>query len=150
MSDRRDECQRPFDEALLTGYLDGVLTQGDEQRVRLHLEDCPRCRSLVEDLREMREVTMTTRFEVPSDEQWNEAPRGAASGLAFGLGWLMLIIWLVGVSGFALGQLWSGPESLAEKFLAFGAISGFALLFLSVLIDRIRAARTDRYRGVKK
>ena len=145
-----DKCQRPFDEALLTGYLDQVLTQEDEQRVRLHLEDCAGCRSLVDDLSEMREVTMTTQFEVPTDDQWSEAPRGPASGLAFGLGWLILIIWLVGVSGFAIGHLWSGPETLTEKLLAFGAISGFVLIFLSVLIDRIRAARTDRYRGVKK
>ena len=145
-----DRCQRPFDEALLSGYLDRVLTQEEEQRVRLHLEDCPSCRSLVADLAQMREATMTTQFEVPSEDQWNEAPRGAASGVAFGLGWLMLVIWLVGVTGFALGQLWSGPESLTEKFLAFGAISGIALLFVSVLIDRIRTAKSDRYRGVKK
>ncbi len=143
-------CQRPFDEALLTGYLDQVLTQEEEQRVRLHLEDCSDCRSLVADLAAMREATMTTQFEVPTDDQWSETPRGPASGLAFGLGWMVLILWLVGISGFALGQLWSGPETLAEKLLAFGAISGFALIFLSVLIDRIRAARTDRYRGVKK
>ena len=145
-----NQCQRPFDEALLTGYLDRVLTQEQGQRVRLHLEDCPACRSLVDDLAAMREATMTTQFEVPGDDQWNEAPRGAASGLAFGLGWLVLIVWLVGVTGFALGHLWSGPESLWEKLLAFGALSGIALVFLSVLIDRIRAARTDRYREVKK
>ena len=145
-----DNCQRPFDEALLTGYLDQVLTQEQEQRVRLHLEDCAECRALVDDLATMRETTMTTQLEVPTDDQWREAPRGPISGLAFGLGWLVLIVWLVGISGFALGQLWSGPETLTEKLLTFSVIFGFALIFLSVLVDRIRAARTDRYRGVKK
>jgi len=144
------ECQRPFDEALLTGYLDQVLTQEEEQRVRLHLEDCAACRSLVDDLKEMREAAMTTQFNVPTDDQWREAPRGAASSLAFGLGWLMVIVWLVGISGFVLGQLWSGPETLTEKLLAFGLASGVALLFFSVLIDRIRTYKTDRYRRVQK
>ena len=143
-------CQRPFDEALLTGYLDGVLTQEEEQRVRLHLEDCAVCRSLVDDLQEMREAAMTTQFNIPTDDQWRETPRGPASGLAFGLGWLMVIVWLVGVSGFVLGQMWSGPETLTEKLLAFGLISGIALLFLSVLIDRVRAYKNDRYRRVLK
>ena len=143
-------CRRPFDEALLTGYLDQVLNQEQEQRVRLHLEDCAACRSLVDDLRELREATMTTEFNVPSDDQWRETPRGPISGLAFGLGWLMVIVWLVGVSGFVLGQLWSGPETLTEKLLAFGLISGVLLLLLSVLLDRIRTYKTDRYRRVEK
>ena len=87
-----EACNRPFDEALLTGYLDQALTQESEQRVRLHLEDCAECRSLVDDLAAMREVTMTTQFQVPTDDQWSEAPRGPLSGLAFGLGWLILIV----------------------------------------------------------
>jgi len=37
-----------------------------------------------------------------------------------------------------------------EKLLIFGGLTAFGLLFLSVLIDRIKAARTDRYWGVEK
>ncbi len=144
------ECRRAFDESLLSGYVDRQLTQGDEQRVRLHLEECPACRALVDDLRQLREVTMDTRFETPLDDGWSEAPRGALSRLFAGAGWAVLVAWIVGVTGFAVGQLWSGPESLAEKLIAFGAVSGFALLFLSVLLDRIRTWKTDPYRRVQK
>ncbi len=143
-------CDRSFEEALLTGYLDGMLTQGDRQRVAVHLEDCQICRRTVEQMRELREATMTTRFATPPDDQWNEAPRGAASRLSFGLGWLVLVVWVVGVTGFALGQLWSSPESLIEKLLVFGGVSGVVLLFLSVLIDRLKTMSSDRYRGVEK
>ena len=62
-------CDRKFDEALLTGYLDGALTQADDQRVRIHLEECADCRRLSDELRELRETTMTTRFELPADDQ---------------------------------------------------------------------------------
>ncbi len=144
------ECRRAFDESLLSGYVDRQLTQGDEQRVRLHLEECPACRALVDDLRQLREVTMDTRFETPPDDGWSEAPRGALSRLFAGAGWAVLVAWIVGVTGFAVGQLWSGPESLVEKLIAFGAVSGFALLFLSVLLDRIRTWKTDPYRRVQK
>ena len=40
-----EPCGRTFDGALLSGFLDGALTQADEQRVRVHLEDCETCRA---------------------------------------------------------------------------------------------------------
>jgi len=145
-----ENCGRTFDEALLTGYLDGVLTQADDQRVRLHLEECTGCRGLIDEMRETREATMTTRFELPSDDQWNEAPRGLASRLTFGLGWILLLLWTVGMLGLVVGHIWSDGMPLTEKLLLFGGLSGGALLFLSVLIDRLKTMRKDRYRRVEK
>ncbi len=143
-------CGRTFDEALLTGYLDGVLTQADDQRVRLHLEQCEECRRLIDEMRETREATMTTRFEVPTDDQWNEAPRGLASRLSFGLGWMVLLLWVTGMLGLVVGHVGSAGVSVAEKLLLFGGLGGGALLFLSVLIDRLKTMRKDPYRRVEK
>jgi hypothetical protein len=70
--------------------------------------------------------------------------------VAFGVGWLILIVWAVGVAGFALGCVWQGTESLLEKLIVFGGASGGVLLFVSVLIDRLRIRKTDRYRRVSK
>lgn len=145
-----ERCARTFDEAMLSGYVDGELTQGDEQRVRVHLEDCAVCRTQVEDMQQLREVTMSSRFTVPADDQWSEAPRGAASRLAFGMGWTFLLVWASIVVGFTLWQFWTSDEPIAAKLLAFAPVSGVALLFLSVLIDRIKAMRTDPYRRVQK
>ena len=145
-----DKCGRTFDEALLTGYLDGVLTQADDQRVRLHLEECAVCRRLIDEMRETREVTMTTRFELPADDQWDERPRGLASGLSFGLGWLLLLLWLTGMLGLLVGHLGSAEMPLLEKLLLFGGLSAAAMLFLSVLIDRLKTWRNDPYRRVEK
>ena len=63
-----EHCGRTFDDALLSGYLDHALTQADEQRVRIHLEDCATCRMQVEQLAQLREVTMSTEFNVPADD----------------------------------------------------------------------------------
>jgi anti-sigma factor RsiW len=142
--------EHDFDEALLSGYLDGMLTQQDTQNVRLHLESCASCNQTVSEMNALREVTMTSRFSTPPDDQWDERPRGIVSRLSFGLGWAIIVAWIVGLLGFTLGQIWSGPESLTEKLLVFGAISGFALLLLSVLIDRLKSYESDRYRGVEK
>lgn len=151
--DRRPDtapCGRRFAPELLSGYLDGALTQGDEQRVRLHLEDCSECRAEVDELTRLREVTMSTEFPVPPDDQWDETPRGAVSRWSRRTGWLFVIVWAVGIAAFAVYELATGPEGLVEKLVVFGGIFGFALLFLSILLDRLRALPGDRYREVKK
>jgi hypothetical protein len=93
---------------------------------------------------------MSTRFVEPSDDQWNERSRGAGSVISRSLGWVLTIVWLVTLSGYGMWQLWTSPEELFEKLLVFGGLSAFGLLFLSVLLDRIRTAKTDRYREVEK
>jgi len=147
---RDDGRRQVFDEVLLSGYLDGELTQAEEQRVRIHLEDHPDARALLEGMRRTREATMTTRLKVPEDIQWDERARGPLSLLTRRLGWLMLIAWTVGVAAYGLWQFFTSPEHLVEKLVAASAVSGFGLLFVSVLLDRVRDARTDRYRRVEK
>lgn len=145
-----ETCGRSFDEALLTGYLDGVLTQADDQRVRLHLEECAGCRGLIEEMRQTRRATLDTRFAVPAEDQWSEAPHGLISRLSFGLGWVVLLAWTAGMLGLLVGHLWSSGMPLVEKLLLFGGLSGVALLFLSVLIDRLKIMRDDPYRRVQR
>jgi anti-sigma factor RsiW len=144
------ECRRTFDESLLSGYLDDALMQHDEQRVRLHLEECPTCRAEVEEMRRLREVTMSTPFEVPQDLQWDERPQSGPSRLFRSLGSLLTAVWLVGFLGFAAVELWAGAANTTERVLLFGGISGFGLLFLSVLADRWKALKSDRYTEVRK
>ena len=143
-------CPDRFDQTLLSGHLDGELTQADEQRVRIHLEDCAVCRASYEELSELREATMTTQLDQPRDLQWDERPRGLFSSLSRGFGWLGLVIWAAGTAGFALWQLATGSEGLMEKLIVFGGLFGIGLLFVSILIDRLRTVRTDPYREVQK
>lgn len=143
-------CPKAFDETLISGHLDGELTQADDQRVRIHIKGCDHCRRLFDELTTMREAAMTTRFDVPADDQWNESPRGGLSSASRAIGWVTAVVWLVAVTGFGLWHAWQGTESLLERLLVFGGLSALALLFISVLADRIATAKTDRYLEVKK
>ena len=145
-----EHCGRTFDDALLSGYLDHALSQADEQRVRIHLEDCGTCRMQMEQLAQLREVTMSTEFNVPSDDQWSEAPRGRPSRLSLGLGWLIVATWTVSLAGYAAFELWRSDEPLMAKLFIFAGWTGLGLLFLGVLLDRLRTMKTDRYREVEK
>lgn len=145
-----DPCGRTFDEALLSGYVDRALAQRDEQRVRLHLEQCVACRSVVEDLRAVREATMMSTFETPRDDEWPETPNSRAGRLLVGLGWPLVTAWAIIVAGYALWAGWRGTEHLVGRLLLAGGAAGFGLLFFGVLLDRLKTAKTDRYREVRR
>ena len=145
-----EPCGRTFDEALLSGYVDRALVQRDEQRVRVHLEHCATCRAVVEDLRAVREATMTSTFETPRDDEWSETPRTESSRLLVGLGWPLVTAWAVLMAGYALWGSWQETDNLVERLLLLGGATGFGLLFFGVLLDRLKAAKTDRYREVHK
>ena len=93
---------------------------------------------------------MNTTFATPPDEQWNEAPRTSTSGILRRLGWWLVIPWIIVLTAYALYEVWLGAAGSLERVLVFGGISAIALLFLSVLLDRLRDARGDRYREVKR
>ncbi len=147
-----EHCSMPFDEALLSAYLDDELTQEESQPVRIHLDDCESCRRIYEQMRELREATMTTTFPALDDGQWNERPRSRVSRILRNLGWAMLLLWLGGVVFLGLTELAAeaGGMPIRELALIVGLAGGGLLVFLSILLDRLSSYKTDRYRRVQK
>lgn len=143
-------CRPAFDESLLSGHVDGELTQADNQRVRLHLEECPSCRALVDDLQQIREAAITTDFPVPSDDEWREAPRSPGSLWIRRLGWVLIAVWMLGAGWLAVQGFIEGSAAWYEKALIVILAGGPLLLFLSVVLDRLRALKTDRYGRVER
>ena len=146
-----EPCGRTFDEALISGYVDGTLVQGDAQRVQIHLEDCASCRALVDESTSVRETTISSAFATPADHEWPaEAPRSPASRTARRLGWPVLAAWAILVAGVGLLEAWRDADDLLERLILGAGVSGLSLLFLSVLLDRLKARKSDRYNEVLK
>ncbi len=147
MSDRDDE----FDEALISGYVDGELTQGDAQRVRIHLENSPTARQLERDLRQMKETTMSTTFRTPADTQWDERPRNGLSRALTILGWSIGGLWLVGLVAFLVWQaVGEGESTRFDALLGLGPLVAVGLIVASALVDRLQTRTNDPYRKVTK
>ena len=143
------EPRHDFDDALISGYLDGELTQEEAQLVRIHLEDCVTCRKTADEMSRIREATMGSQFHVPQDTQWDEAPRGSTSRLLRNAGLVIGLAWLVAVIGYLLVEL-VGSEDLLGILLVGGLVVSAALVLASALLDRRDALKSDRYRRVKK
>ncbi|MEM9557018.1 MAG: hypothetical protein AAGC60_22360 [Acidobacteriota bacterium] len=144
------QSSAPFDEELLSGYLDGTLSHREMQRVRIRLEDDPSSRRLFEEMRALRQAALDTRFPPPEDSVWPELPRTPVSRFGRSLGWLLLCSWLVIVGALGLWHLLRETGDALEVFLVLGLPGAFLLLFGSVLVDRLHEARTDRYRDVHR
>jgi len=136
-------------EVSLSGYLDGELTQQESQKVALHIEECPNCRKTFEALSKAQLATRQLQIEHPTKKEWDVMENRILETLTRGIGWSILIVWSVVTIAYGTYQFATAPgEPLFEKILVFGFFLGFALLFLSVLCQRLREAKSDRYKGV--
>ncbi|MFQ5738488.1 MAG: anti-sigma factor family protein [Acidobacteriota bacterium] len=138
-------------EVCLSGYLDLELPQQQSQRVRVHLESCAKCGKLLKELEEVKTKTKSLSYRKPSGGEWIQMEQHIFQKMSRRLGWMVLIIWSVVTAAYAGYQYASAPtEPLFEKLLAFGLLLGVALLFLSVLSERLRTRKTDRYREIQR
>lgn len=140
-----DDRRRLHDEGLLSGYLDGELTQAEAQFVEVRLEASEELRRELAELKRLREATMEMKFAEPTEKEWDEHARGIFSSGARGLGWLMVIIWSACLLAFGAWQFLASGENLLVKLMVFGLCSGLGLLFVSVLVDRVKSYGRDRY-----
>lgn len=144
----RERETLPFDESLLSGYVDGVLTQADRQRVEVEVSRSPEARALLDQLQTIRQAARATRFRVPEDRSWDERPRTRVSAWSRSVGWIVACAWAVGIV--ALGVIELLDRGGLTGTLLLGGLAGAALLFGSVLADRLRDLPHDRYRRVLK
>ena len=137
--------KRPFDEALLSGYLDHSLTQQESQRVRLHLEANPEDRRVLEEMKLLREAAQNTPFVPLRDEEWPEVPRSQPSRWSRSAGWIVLAGWFLLTAALLTWKALHQASSLLEVFLFFGLPGAFLLLLVSVGLDRRHRQKSDRY-----
>ena len=138
-------------EVLLSGYLDGELTQQERQKVGVYLERDERYREILAELERVKTETERLHYEEPSSGDWKTMEKSLVQDVSRGLGWIILSIWAVALTSYGLWELAAAPdEPLTDKLLVFGFFLGVALLFCSVLTQRIRESRTDKYKGVYK
>jgi anti-sigma factor RsiW len=144
-----NQPQHGFDEALISGFIDGELTQADAQRVRLHLEGCAECRATADELAQLKETTMSSEFKIP-DDGWDETPRGGASHLLRNAGLLVGLAWLAGLAMWLIWELAQDPDALIGLLLVAGFLISAGLILASVVVDRRRAMKDDKYTKVQK
>lgn len=135
---------------LLSGYIDGELTQQQRQRVSLHCETCAQCRELLEELGALRTRMGQARFSRIGEDKWRESMNDNTVNTLQGIGWVLLIGGVIGlVLLFLHGVFIESGMSFGEKLIFFGVYGGLGVLLVSVLRQRMIESKTDKYKDVE-
>ena len=134
----------------LSGYIDGELTQQQEQRVRLHVESCAECADQLERLQALRKEVGGSRLSPLSEDVWREHMNEPAVQLSRGIGWLLFIAGVLGISGLGVYEFVI-DTSMPTHIKVISALIwiGLGALLVSVLWQRLIERKTDKYKDVE-
>lgn len=135
---------------LLSGYIDGELTQQDRQRVEIHCESCMQCSQLRDELCDLRMQVGGTRLSEVGEDKWREMMDDTAVQATHGIGWLLLIGGVLAFAGVGIYEFVTdhSVEWYVKLFVAT-VYGGFAALFVSVLRQRLIERKSDKYKDVE-
>ena len=135
---------------LLSGYIDGELTQQDRQRVEVHCDGCSDCKTVLEDLKRLRAEVGKSRLSEFGEDKWRETMDDTTVKATRGIGWVLLIGGLLALGGIVVYEFITDPTLELHMKVIIGAIyGGLAVLLLSVLRQRLIERKTDKYKDVE-
>ena len=146
-------CQEYKD--LMMAYLDNEL---DEQQKRVFEEHIASCRDCAQEMKEfgrLKQMTDDVELVEPEDRLWQQYWAGVYNRFERGIGWVLFSlagILLVVYGGFtAIENVIGDPSvSVLLKVGLVALVVGLAILFVSVLRERIYFWSKDKYRNVRR
>ncbi len=152
MSMIRHQCDET--ETLISGYLDGELTQGDRQKVELILDECATCQKSLEEMKRLRQHVGGLKYRKMTMTEKNQLSDEVSGATSSTIGQILLLggfVVLYGSAIFLLLRELIGDDE-APIFVRIGLpalLLGIGVLFLTVLVQRIKASKTDPYKNVR-
>ncbi len=135
---------------LLTGYIDGELTETQQGDLQEHLDCCPNCRQELAQLKSLSEELAMLKFYEPTDAELERYWSGVYNRLERGLGWVFFSIGSIVLLSYGsfkmIEQLIADPTvALAVKIGTVALMLGLVMLFISILRERLQVRRADKY-----
>lgn len=132
---------------LISGFLDGELDNDSKKKLEDHTKTCSKCSNELNAMRSLITGTAAAlRVEEPPQEAWDNFLDNIYNRLERKTGWLVFLIGAIMLSCYGLTLYIVEPwGSYALKFLLALPFIGLGILFVSVLRQRLKIAKTDRY-----
>jgi hypothetical protein len=139
----------------MMGYLDNELSDEQRRRFEEHLAGCPECADELEQFKKLKAITDEVTLAEPEDKIWQDYWSGVYNRIERGLGWIVFsvaAILLIICGGFkAIEEVIKDPNvEIIFKIGLLALITGLAILFVSVLRERIYFWKKDRYKDVRR
>jgi len=140
---------RPDEEyrVLISGYLDDELESEVRAELEAHLEECPKCQR---ELDTMKRLFWGTSAAFAADdlpqETWDEFLDNVYNRLERKTGWVVFVFGVLCLTLFGTYVFLMEPwTSALIKLLVATPVAGLAILFVSVLRQRLENLKSDRY-----
>ena len=141
---------RKISEEMLSGYIDGELTQQERQQVEIYCESNEEARNTLDELRRLRREIGQSDLDVYGPDEWRENMKDSTVNVTRGLGWLLLIGGLLVLGAVVLIEiLFDSGGMTVEKLIIALVYGGLLALFISVLRQRLIERKSDKYKDVE-
>jgi len=146
-------CQDHKDSMM--AYLDNELDEAQKQAFEAHLASCPKCQQELEEFKTLKQITDGVELVEPEDRLWQQYWGGVYNRIERGIGWVVFSvagILLLIYGGFtAIENVITDPGiSALLKVGLLALLVGLAILFVSVVRERIFFWSKDRYKDVRR
>ena len=140
---------------LMMGYLDEELSAEQIRQFEEHLTACKECTAQLQEFRQLKAITDQMTLVEPEDRLWQQYWDGIYNRVERSIGWIIFSvasILLIIYGGFkAIEALITDPTvGLLLKVAMLAFLVGLAILFVSVLRERIFFWTKDRYKDVRR
>ena len=136
---------------LLVGLLDRELNPQETVEVNEHLIRCSECREELARLRETSGKLEAIAFNEPSDEELRRLWRNPFSRISRTSGIFLIVIGYASLIGYSLFVFFTqGKEVIWIKLPVAAILIGFIILFVLVILERVKTYRKDPYREIER
>jgi hypothetical protein len=146
-------CQNYKD--LMMGFLDEELDSEQIEQFQAHIKQCPSCSEELEEFRKLKSITDEINLVEPEDRIWKQYWTNTYNRIERGIGWIIFsvaAILLIIYGGFkVIEEMLSDPQvETIFKIALVALVVGCAILFVSVLRERLHFWKRDRYKDVRR
>jgi hypothetical protein len=140
---------------LMMGYLDNELTHEQRTQFEEHIAAHPECAAEFEEFKKLQQITDSLSLAEPEDKIWDQYWSSTYNRIERGLGWIVfsaaaILLFIFG--GFKLiEEIVTDPTiDIILKGGLLLLIVGLAILFMSILRERLFIQKKDRYKDVRR
>ena len=127
-------------------YIDGEMSSEERETFKKHLETCDRCKNLLNEMSSLKEVTDSMKIADLPEAVWEKYWSDIYNRIERSVAWFLFILGSLILTGYSVYNMIRDPS--LRNLMGLGVllvVLGLAILFLSVLREKIAVNKADRY-----
>ena len=127
-------------------YIDDEMSSAERETFKKHLDFCSKCKNLLKEMSSLKEVTDSMKIADLPEAVWEKYWSGIYNRIERSVAWFFFILGSLILTGYSIYNIIRDPS--LHNIIGLGVllvVIGLAILFLSVLREKISVNRADRY-----